>query len=488
MLCKLSSLTPLFLFLLVFNCFSSPVKQPEFAGQFYPQEKKELSKMIDGFLAKANPKPVSGDIFMLISPHAGYGYSGQTAAFGYKLLKNKTYKTVIILGTSHHKPFNGAAVYSRGNFDTSLGKLDIDEEFAEKIIGKDAEVFADESAFNNEHSVEVQLPFIQKVLNGVKIVPVVVGDCPLESCKKIATLFSNAIGSRRDVLVVVSTDLYHGFDLREEDRIDAVTLDLIRKMDYDGLYYALRDEKAQACGGIATVIALSLAKELGCKNAEVLNHTNSALVTGRKVNGEWTVGYSSCAITYPKEVAMLNNQQREKLLKIARQSIKTNLATNKKLQINETDPVLNQKMGAFVTLNKHGQLRGCIGNLVGSQPIYLTVLDMAIQASVGDPRFPKLSLSELKDVEIEISVLSPLERVDSAEKIELGKHGVLVKKGFNSGVFLPQVATETGWSKEEFLNNLCAGKAGLPKDAWKDKNTELYIFNAEVFSEKDLKE
>ncbi|PIQ90995.1 MAG: AMMECR1 domain-containing protein, partial [Candidatus Omnitrophica bacterium CG11_big_fil_rev_8_21_14_0_20_41_12] len=163
------------------------------------------------------------------------------------------------------------------------------------------------------------------------------------------------------------------------------------------------------------------------------------------------------------------------------------LQTGKKLQVAETDPVLNQKMGAFVTLNKHGQLRGCIGNLVGSQPIYSTVLDMAIQASVGDPRFPKLSLSELEDVEIEISVLSPLERINSAEKIELGKHGVLVKKGFNSGVFLPQVATETGWSKEEFLNRLCSDKAGLPENAWKDKNTELYIFNAEVFSEKDLK-
>jgi len=184
---------------------------------------------------------------------------------------------------------------------------------------------------------------------------------------------------------------------------------------------------------------------------------------------------------------MLNDQQRKRLLEIARQSIQTYLQTGKKLQVAETDPVLNQKMGAFVTLNKHGQLRGCIGNLVGSQPIYSTVLDMAIQASVGDPRFPKLSLSELEDVEIEISVLSPLERINSAEKIELGKHGVLVKKGFNSGVFLPQVATETGWSKEEFLNRLCSDKAGLPENAWKDKNTELYIFNAEVFSEKDLK-
>ena len=476
-----------FLIFFYSNCIASSIKQPEFTGQFYPQEKNELTKMIDGFFKKADPNPISGDIFMLISPHAGYVYSGQTAAFGYKLIKSKSYKTVIILGTCHHRLFSGAAIYSNGAFSTSLGSIDIDEEFIRKLVGKDPEVFMDESAFSNEHSIEVQLPFIQKVLKGVKIVPVVVGDCSLESCKKIATLLSKAIGRRRDVLVVVSTDLYHGYDFQEADMIDAVTLNLIRKMDYDGLYYALRDEKAQACGGIAIVIALSLTKEQGCKNAQVLNHTNSALVTGKKVKGEWTVGYASCAINYPGGPNMLNNQQRKRLLEIARQSIQTYLQTGKKLQVAETDPVLNQKMGAFVTLNKHGQLRGCIGNLVGSQPIYSTVLDMAIQASVGDPRFPKLSLSELEDVEIEISVLSPLERINSAEKIELGKHGVLVKKGFNSGVFLPQVATETGWSKEEFLNRLCSDKAGLPENAWKDKNTELYIFNAEVFSEKDLK-
>jgi AmmeMemoRadiSam system protein A len=156
------------------------------------------------------------------------------------------------------------------------------------------------------------------------------------------------------------------------------------------------------------------------------------------------------------------------------------------LQVIEKDPALLKQTGAFVTLNEHGQLRGCIGNLVGKEPLYLTVRDMAVEAAVGDPRFAQVDLSELKIIEIEISVLSPLEKIDSAEKIKLGTHGVLVKKGFNSGVFLPQVATETGWSKEEFLSNLCAHKAGLSPDAWKDKSTELYIFSAEVFSEREM--
>ena len=180
---------------------------------------------------------------------------------------------------------------------------------------------------------------------------------------------------------------------------------------------------------------------------------------------------------------MLNNNQKKRLLEIARQSIYEYLKTGEKIQLNETDPALLKETGVFVTLNKDEELRGCIGNLVGRAPLYLTVRDMAIEAAVGDPRFSKVGVSELKDIKIEISVLSPLERVDSAEKIKLGLHGVLVKKGLYSGVFLPQVALETRWPKEEFLSNLCAHKAGLEPDAWKDKATEIYIFTAEVFSE-----
>lgn len=182
---------------------------------------------------------------------------------------------------------------------------------------------------------------------------------------------------------------------------------------------------------------------------------------------------------------MLKTGERKRLLDIARNSLQTYLNTGKKLEVNESDPVLNNKNGAFVTLDKHGQLRGCIGNIVGKQPLYLTVRDMAVEAGVEDPRFPAVTAGELKDIEIEISVLSELKKIEDPLSIELGTHGVLVKRGFNSGVFLPQVATETGWSKEEFLSYLCSHKAGLSPDAWKDKGTEIYVFTAEVFSEKD---
>ena len=181
---------------------------------------------------------------------------------------------------------------------------------------------------------------------------------------------------------------------------------------------------------------------------------------------------------------MLNKNQRKRLLEIARSSIETYLKTGKKLEVSEEDPILLKEMGAFVTLHEHGQLRGCIGNLSAGQPLYLAIRDMAVESAVDDPRFSALELTELKNVEIEISALSPLEKIDNPDRIQLGAHGVLVKQGFRSGVFLPQVANETGWSKEEFLSNLCSHKAGLAPLAWKDKSTEIYIFTAEVFSEK----
>ena len=467
------------------TCLAQDIKEPNVAGAFYPDNPGELSRMIDGFLSAANPQTLEGEIFALISPHAGYVFSGSTAAAGFKLIKGKSYKTVIVIGRSHRYNFSGASVYPEGKFRTPLGDIEVDEGFAQKLLKQDPEVtFKPEVFSGEEHTVEVQLPFLQKVLKDFKIVPIIVGDMTLSSCQKLADLLKTAIGERKDVLVVASTDMYHGGDYQALGATDNLTISYLKNMDSEGLYYGLREEKLQLCGGFGVVTVLILSKELGHKKLQVLKYTNSAEVTG--IKSSWMVGYVSCAIDTEREVAMLNKAQKKRLLEIARKSIETYLSTGKKMEITETDPVLLKEMGAFVTLNEHGQLRGCIGNLVAREPLYLTVRDMAVEAAVGDPRFSQVDLSELKRIEIEISVLSPLERIDSAEKIKLGTHGVLIKKGFNSGVFLPQVATETGWSKEEFLSNLCSHKAGLSPDAWKDKSTEIYIFSAEVFSEKEI--
>lgn len=491
--------------LLVTFSYAQDIKLPNVSGTFYSGNPTQLSLQIDNFLNEANPEQIKADIFALISPHAGYGYSGQVAAFGYKLIRNKPYKTVIVIGASHYYGFSGVSVYSQGSFRTPLGDLEVDQEFSQKLIYKDKDIFFEPLAFQREHSVEVQLPFLQKVLSEFKIVPIVMGDCSFAICKRLAELLKEAIGNRKDILVVASTDMYHGYNYQEAEVVDNLTLSYLKNMDAEGLYYGLREGKLQLCGGFGVVSTLILSKELDHKNLSVLNYTDSAKVTARLIKGIWTVGYVSCAIDQAplenidrqedllsltgqekREVAMLNKNQKKRLLEIARSSIETYLKTGEKLELAETDAVLLKKMGAFVTLHEYGELRGCIGNLLGDKPLYLMVRDMAVNSAVDDPRFPPLDLSELKNIEIEISVLSPLERIDSADKIELGIHGVLVRKGFNSGVFLPQVAQETGWSKEEFLSNLCAHKAGLSPVAWKDKSTEIYIFTAEVFSEKEV--
>ena len=245
--------------------------------------------------------------------------------------------------------------------------------------------------------------------------------------------------------------------------------------------------------GYGTVCATMIAaKKLGADKAEILKYANSGDTAGDKAK---VVGYLSAAfikkssiknqISNMGEESMLTKEEKSKLLKLARESITYYLGHGEKLFVEENDFVFQKEMGAFVTLHKDGRLRGCIGNMVGTGPLYLTIRDMAVEAAVGDPRFPKVTPDEIKDIDIEISVLSPLEKVTDPEKIEMGKHGVIVKQGSSSGVYLPQVATETGWTKEEFMNSLCAQKAGISEYAWKDGECDIYVFTAEVFGEKN---
>mgnify|MGYP001618442073 CR=1 FL=1 len=490
------------MFIFCSSAFAEGIKEPNVAGQFYPGDKKGLSSQIDECLNQAAPEGIKGDIFCLISPHAGYDFSGATAAFGYKLIQGKTYgcgyrkphhrplayKTVVVIGPSHYYGFNGIAVYPGGKFRTPLGDLEIDSGFAQKLLEPQQNISADIKAFNKEHSVEVQLPFLQKTLQDFKIVPIVVGQCEYAALNQLAENLSKAIGNRTDVLIIASTDLTHSYDFAQTRKVDKLTLKHLQEMSPEDIYRKLSSEEIQMCGGLPVVSAIITAKKSGYDKIKLLSHTDSAEVTGNKTKGNWTVGYAS-AIIYrenkpPEETELLNTKQKKRLLEIARKTIEEYLKSGKRPDFSENDPRLTAISGAFVTLNKHGELRGCIGNIIGQKPLYETVRDMAIESATADPRFQPVTKEELKDVEIEISVLSPLRKISDISEFELGKHGVIVKSGWNQGVFLPQVALETGWSKEEFLSNLCAHKAGLSPDAWKNPKTEIHIFSAIVFSEK----
>lgn len=189
-----------------------------------------------------------------------------------------------------------------------------------------------------------------------------------------------------------------------------------------------------------------------------------------------------------KTVSPLTQEQKKRLIEIAKSTIKLYIEEGKVNQVNVADPRLSEEEGTFVTIHKNGELRGCIGNILGRGPLYLLVRDMAIAAASEDPRFPPVQKEEFKDLEIEISVLSKPWIVQTIDEIKLGEHGVIVSRGaFNQGVFLPQVATETGWSKEEFLSELCSQKAGLPRNCYKDPATTIRVFTADVFNEKDVR-
>jgi len=456
------------------------VKEPAVAGSFYPSDPAILSSMIDEFMAAASVEDIDGEIVALIVPHAGYRYSGSTAAYAFKAIEGKPYETIVLIAPSHHVAFDGISVYDKGSFRTPLGDVAIDEDFASRLIHSHEKIFFYKQAYLKEHSLEVEIPFLQKVLSDFKIVPIIFGQFSYESCQVLGDSLGKLLKDKHNYLIVASTDMSHYHPYEEASIIDAGTITKLKKFDPKLLFDDINTKKSELCGAAPVISAMIAARNLGANEIKILGYANSGDTAGSKSK---VVGYLS-AVIVKGEKKMLNETQRKKLLQIARSAIETYIMTGDKIDIKESDADLNREMGAFVTIHKDGELRGCIGNILGKGPLYLTVRDMAIQSSAGDPRFTPVNVLELKDIDIEISALSELEKIDDPDIIEMGKHGVLIKSGVKSGVFLPQVATETGWSRDEFLSNLCSHKAGLQPDEWKKGECEIFVFTAEVFGEK----
>jgi len=456
------------------------VMKPVVAGSFYPAEPVILAAQIDKYLKEATPPRIDGDIIALISPHAGYEYSGPVAAYGYKAVSGKKYGTVVIIGISHHLAFDGVSILEKDSYETPLGKVPVDAEFLKKLMKFKKDVlYSEPRAYEEEHSMEVQIPFLQRSLKDFKIVPLVMGRPDYPSCKALANALNKAIkDSDKKVLIVASTDLSHFYTYRDAITKDQVTLSEIMHLDAERLAIKISEGECELCGSGPVLAALLAGKQLGANRVKILKYANSGDTGGDKTR---VVGYGSIAI-YREEENMLNAEQKKKLIGIARKTIETYLKEGRIIELKEDDPALLKVQGTFVTLHKGGELRGCIGNIIGQDPLYLTVRDMAIESATRDSRFTPVTVSELKDIKIEISVLTEPKVVTKVDEIEMGTHGVILKQGFSSAVYLPQVATETGWTRDEFLANL-SHKAGLPPNAWKEKRTELYTFTAQVFGE-----
>lgn len=466
------------------------VREPAVAGQFYPADKKELENQVDEFLSRATKEKPNGQILGLMVPHAGFRFSGQVAAFGFKQLEEENIDTVILIGNSHHAYFEGAAVYEKGYFKTPLGEVPIDEALAQKIIQEDAIIKADSGPHEVEHSLEVELPFLQRVLKNFKLVPILMGSGSQESVQVLAKAINKNIAGK-NILVVASSDMSHYPSYQQAVYADKKVYQAILTGKPENLRNTVSQLEKEnipnaatfLCGQDAVEVLMTMMQDLDAKEIKLLKYANSGDVSGDKSQ---VVGYSAIAFYGERRDSELNEKEQARLLKIARQSVESYVKNGIIPSFSEDAALLNQKLGAFVTLRKQGELRGCIGRftLNDNPPLYQTVSQMAIAAATQDARFLPVSTEELPELEYEVSVLSPLQKIDDWQQIQLGHHGVEIKKDNHSGVFLPQVATETGWDLETFMGQLCFQKAGLPWDCWKDKDTELYTFTAEVFSDK----
>lgn len=464
------------------------IRKSVIAGSWYPGEPAVLTKDIKAYLKKVPGNGLSGRVVGLISPHAGYLYSGQIAAYGYRLIEGQRFDSVIVIGPSHRSLFRGASVYTSGGYETPLGIVPVDSGLAERIVHNGGNINYFPQAHQQEHSIEIQLPFLQVVLGSFSFVPIVMGDQDRGACEELAGAIVKAAKGKK-ILVVGSSDLSHFHSYDRAVKLDSRVVDLVQKMDADGLLRELENGSCEACGGGPMVVTMLVAKKLGVTRSRVLKYANSGDVTGDKGR---VVGYLSAAfyVENPSKTRAFGNpsgagkglsdEEKKSLLRYARQSIECRLQGNPVPEPARVPDAMQEKRGAFVSLKKNGRLRGCIGYIEARKPLVRTVGEMAQAAAFKDPRFPPLKKEELDGLDIEISVLTPLKRIRDIDEIEVGKHGLYVVKGFHSGLLLPQVATEYRWDRLTFLRETCY-KAGLPADAWQDKATELYTFSAEVF-------
>jgi len=481
---------------------SKQIREPVVAGAFYPANKENLKETIQEYLSKASKisLPKGETILGLIVPHAGYVYSGLVAAQAYKQLEDKNYNTIIILGVAHRYPLRSPSIYPEGYYKTPLGVVEIDSGIAEKLMEKCNILQFIPEAHKLEHSIEVQIPFLQIVLkNKFKIIPILLGHFPYEMIDKVSDAIADVIKSEttKKILVLASSDFSHYPAYNDAVKVDKETIELIKKFKVGEIIK--REEEVKKSGianlvtyqcGLGSIITLMLvAQKLGATNVTFIDYKNSGDTSWVK---ERVVGYIAMSFSgkdiyneNPEAGFTLTDEEKKFLLQIARRTL-TEYVKNRKIpEFEIKDEKLKKKAGAFVTLNKHHNLRGCIGYILPVKPLYQTVIENTINACSRDYRFSPVIPAELDDIEIEISVLSPPVPVKSYNDIVLGKHGIILKKGFNQAVFLPQVAPEQGWDLPTTLTHLSL-KAGLGPDDWKS-GCEYEVFTAIVFSESEFK-
>lgn len=468
----------------------TPVVRPATqANRFYTGNPEELSQEVDSFLALHSSRTTYQNVAALIVPHAGYYFSGNVAASAYMTLNpKKSYKRIFLLGPSHHEWLNGASVNSKVDYyATPLGNVKVDRETAQQLIDADSVFSYKAAAHAQEHCLEVQLPFLQRRLDEVPpIVPIIISTNDYSKLKRMAEMLRPYFTD--DNLFIISSDFSHYPSYEDAYEVDTKTGKAIETGDVEQLIATIennadsgkRNLATSACGEFPIITLMLMLnhnyeiKHLMYQNSgDIDNHDHSRVV-----------GYHAFAFLR-KQISetefTLTDADKKQLKEIALQSIKDSLDSKPiaRPTLHSQLSILNSKCGAFVSLHKYGRLRGCIGHFGEDYPLHEIVAEMARAAAFEDPRFTPVTREELDDIDIEISVLTPMRRIQSIDDFELHRHGIYIRKGFRSGTFLPQVADEVNWTKEEFIGHCSQDKAGLGWDGWRD--AELYVYEAIVF-------
>ena len=466
---------------------NSTVRTAEFAGKFYPGTKDTLKHELEELFMHAKETTNKNlPLRALIAPHAGYVFSGKVAASAYNQIPdNANYKRIFILASSHQYHFRGAALFTNGNYATPLGEIKTDTDTTEKLLNASTMFLSKPEAHNFEHSLEVQLPFLQQKLgNDFLLVPIVLGTNNANDCKKIADVLKPWFTEEN--LFVISTDFSHYPEYNDACNVDRKTARAISENQPSKLIDVLEENKKLNINNLATslcgwtsVLTLLYLTEKEKVRFELIEYQNSG---DAKPYGEKNrvVGYWAMSVMNETDAFTLNEKEKQELLTKARSAVSNYLQTGKKGKIIPTNSkgALNDIAGVFVSIYVHSELRGCMGSFAKEKTLNELVQQMAVSAA-NDYRFENLKTDELEEAEFEISVLTPLKKIKSPGEIVLGKHGIYIKKDYHSGTFLPQVAKKTQWTVNEFLGHCSRDKAGIGWEGW--KIAELFTYEAYVF-------
>jgi len=454
------------------------------AGAFYPAESEVLYQTVAQLLhqhatvvASPAPKPR-----LLIVPHAGYAYSGVVAARAFREVQSRAYDGVVVVGFTHQDQFEGASVDDRESYHTPLGSIPVDVETAAWLQRQPGLSHVERAHDSSEHSLEVELPFLQVALGQFKLVPVLMGDATSASAEHLAQALAE-LAKRGDYLFVFSTDLSHYHPYDEAVRRDTTTVNAVLFETSQAVDRVFRYGAIEACGRGPIVTALRLAELLGYPERRLLLYANSGDTTGDKTR---VVGYAAIGFydrSSAARSALVSDEAGHALVRAARQTLHNKLVPDQATPTVSLDayPELATPHGVFVTLRKRGELRGCMGRVQSDTPLRQLLPEIALESALRDPRFEPLTAAELPEVTIEVSVLTVPKAIAAAQEIVPGRDGVILQYNGHAGVFLPQVWQETGWTSVEFLSELAHQKAGLPADAW--KTATLRTFQDQAFEE-----